>query len=108
MGCRCLSRGCTCLKCTNKTNDALLAGGALVSSAPTKLTMHFYLVGAVETTAPPNDTLLAYLAHYYLVGALETSAPPKSTPYKHPLKALTADTAHSLLHIMNSYLPAIR
>ena len=72
--------GCTCLKCTNKTNDALLAGGALVSSAPTKLTMHFYLVGAVETTAPPNDTLLAYLAHYYLVGALETSAPPKSTP----------------------------
>ena len=45
-GCRYLSRGCTCLKCTNKTNDALLA----------------------------------YLVHYYLVGALETSAPPESTP----------------------------
>ena len=50
-------------------------GGALVSSAPTKLTMHFYLVGAVETTAPPNDTLLAYLAHYHPL-----KAPPTSTP----------------------------
>ena len=45
-GCRYLSRGCTCLKCTNKT------------------------IGA----------LLAYLVHYYSIGALETSAPPES-PY---------------------------
>ena len=60
--------------------DADVPGGAAVSAAPTKQSVHFllgrctsYLVGA----------LLTWLAHFllgwrtsYLVGALETSAPP--------------------------------
>ena len=49
-------RGCTCLKCTNRVNGALLAGGAVVSTAPTKLTTHSVRlvssVGALETSAP--------------------------------------------------------
>ena len=45
-------RGCSCLNCTNQVNYIL------------------YLIGAV----------LVRLVHYYLVGALETSAPPESTP----------------------------
>ena len=105
-------RGCTCLKCTNKTVKCtnflsvvniptwmvhlrqvhplkkalrnrnkkaaghvmmsggytllykVLSGGALVSSAPTKL-----------SSAPTKQELL----QYYSVGALETSAPPEST-----------------------------
>ena len=55
-------------------------GGALVSSAPTKLLVHFLQGVQLSQLHQPNDALLAYLAHYYLVGALETSAPPESTP----------------------------
>ena len=34
-----------------------LQGGALVPSAPTKIMVHFYSVGALETSAPPEVAL---------------------------------------------------
>ena len=34
-----------------------LQGGALVPSAPTKIMVHFYTVGALETSAPPEVAL---------------------------------------------------
>ena len=57
-----------------------------------------------------------WLVHYYLVGALlltwYTTTWLVHLRQVHPLKAppapLTADTAHSLQHIMSSYLPAVR
>ncbi len=64
----------------------LLQGGAVVSTAPTKLTIHSVrLVSSVGQFG--WSVRLVHLRqvhplsmHFYLVGALETSAPPESTP----------------------------
>ena len=59
-------RGCTCLKCTNQTNYTIyLIGHFLLGWC------HFYSVGALGTSAPPEYTT------FCLVGAVETTAPPK-------------------------------
>ena len=77
----------------------LLQGGAVVSTAPTKLTIHSVrLVGSVGRFGWSVRLVgsvglfgwsvrLVHLRqvhplsmHFYLVGVLETSAPPKSTP----------------------------
>ena len=57
----------------------LLQGGAVVSTAPTKLTTHsvrlvqFYFVGALETSAPPEYALFAWLVHLRQVHPLKAS-----------------------------------
>ena len=47
-------------------------GGAAVSAAPTKLLVYI-LVGALETSAPPWDTLLWMFAAIYLTAMHSTS-----------------------------------
>ena len=62
----------------------LLQGGAVVSSAPTKLTIHSVrlvcLVGALLALASgkaERRQVHPLSMHFCLVGALETSAPPE-------------------------------
>ena len=76
----------------------LLQGGAVVSTAPTKLTIHSVrLVCSVGLFG-----WSVRLVHLRQVHPLSMHL------QVHPLKATTANTAHSLQHIMSSYLPAIR
>ncbi len=46
-------RGCTCLKCTNKVNDTFYSVGLFGWCTS-------WSVGALETSAPPNNTSLCF------------------------------------------------
>ena len=48
-------RGCTCLKCTNKVNDTFYSVGLFGWCTSCS-------VGALETSAPPNNTSLCFTA----------------------------------------------
>ena len=54
------TRGCSCLNCTNQVKYTFCSVGALFAwlvhlRQVHPLSMHFYLVGALETSAPPES-----------------------------------------------------
>ena len=58
-GVQLLQGGCSCLNCTNQVNYTFCSVGALFAwlvhlRQVHPLSMHFYLVGALETSAPPE------------------------------------------------------